>query len=216
MKLFICQYCGRETTNPGANKVHENHCEQNPQRKNKSEKWVESMKSRKGSGENQYTKADKLGLPKPIYDRSHLPIVGCAAWSKEKRSQAAKDQGFGGYRENAGRSKKFRVKDSFNNEVVLQSTYELECSEILNKLGIIWIRPKHLKYANDKKYFADFYLPDYEIYLDPKNDYKAKLDEDKINSVIEINNVKVFILTKNMLTEDYIKMLVSPNGEGLA
>ena len=144
-----------------------------------------------------------------------------SAWNKGMRSKLDTRNPeyigkIGGYRPNAGISKKFRVKDSFNNEVVLQSTYELECSEILNRLGIDWIRPKHLKYANDKKYFADFYLPDYEIYLDPKNDYKAKLDEDKINSVIEINNVKVFILTKDKITENYIKMLVSPNGEGLA
>lgn len=30
MKLFICQFCGRETTNPGANKKHENTCKLNP------------------------------------------------------------------------------------------------------------------------------------------------------------------------------------------
>lgn len=30
MSLFICQFCGRETTNPGANKKHENTCKLNP------------------------------------------------------------------------------------------------------------------------------------------------------------------------------------------
>ena len=30
MKIFICQYCGRETTNTGANGKHEKHCKSNP------------------------------------------------------------------------------------------------------------------------------------------------------------------------------------------
>ena len=118
----------------------------------------------------------------------------------------------GGYRENAGHSKKFRVQDSFGNDVVLQSSYELQCSEVLNSLNIKWIRPKSLSY-DDRKYFADFYLIEYKIYLDPKNDYKAKQDTDKIQKVIEQNNVVIHVLTKKQITEEYIKMLVDPNGE---
>jgi hypothetical protein len=112
----------------------------------------------------------------------------------------------GGYRENAGRSKKFKVEDSFGKETTLQSTYELRCSEILNELSIKWIRPKALKYDN-KNYFADFYLPDFDLYLDPKNDYKAKLDKDKIDKVKTQNSVKVYILLEEHLTQDYIKSL---------
>lgn len=142
------------------------------------------------------------------------------AWNKGNRSKPdTRDPAFvgqlGGYRPNAGRSKKFRVEDSYGNDVVLQSTYELRCSEILNQLKISWIRPKALKYSG-RNYFADFYLIDSDIYLDPKNDYKAKQDKDKIAAVIEQNNVKVFILTENLITKEYITMLVSPNGEGLS
>lgn len=133
--------------------------------------------------------------------------AGAAAWSTEQRSKAAKDQGFGGYNENAGRSKKFRVKDSFNKEVVLQSTYELTCSEILNELGIQWIRPKSLMY-DGRRYFADFYLPDYNVYLDPKNDYKAKLDKEKIDKVSKQNDVRVIILLKDQLNKTYIESIL--------
>jgi hypothetical protein len=59
-----------------------------------------------------------------------------------------------------------------------------------------------------KNYFADFYLPEYDLYLDPKNDYKAKLDADKIRKVIEQNNVRVFVLLKTQLTKEYITSLV--------
>lgn len=114
----------------------------------------------------------------------------------------------GGYREGAGKSKKFHVPDSYGKIVCLQSTYELECSQILNGLGVNWIRPKALKYDEIKNYFADFYLPDYDIWLDPKNSFKAECDKIKIEKVITQNNVKLFILLKHQLTEEYISKML--------
>jgi hypothetical protein len=128
--------------------------------------------------------------------------------TKAKLSAVAKLRGFGGYRPNAGTSKKYRVLDSFGKVTVLQSSYELKCSIILDDLGIKWFRPKALKY-NGKNYFADFYLPDYDIYLDPKNSYKAKLDREKIEMVKEQNCVNVYILLEEHLTAMYIKGLCS-------
>lgn len=113
----------------------------------------------------------------------------------------------GGYRPNAGRSKKFKVTDSFGKETTLQSSYELECSRLLDNLKIKWNRPKALKYGA-RNYFADFYLTEYDVYLDPKNNYKAKLDADKIAAVIKENNVKLFVLLKEQITEEYIGMLI--------
>jgi hypothetical protein len=126
---------------------------------------------------------------------------------RKKISDAQKRLGGGGYRENAGRSKKFKVFDSFGNPTTLQSSYELECSVILDKMGIKWNRPKALKYGN-RNYFADFYLPEYDVYLDPKNNYKAKLDAEKIASVIAENGVKLFVLLKEQITEDYINLII--------
>lgn len=142
-----------------------------------------------------------------------------SAWNKGIRSKPDTRNPeyigkIGGYRPNAGISKKFKVLDSFGNNVVLQSSYELLCSEILNKYCIKWVRPRALKYGN-KNYFADFFLPDFGIYLDPKNKYKAKLDREKIEMVVDENKVRVYILTEEMLNEDYILTLVSPNGEGI-
>lgn len=204
--MLICQYCNKECKNKNSHTNHERTCPKNPDRKYKN-----GMTGKKGS--NQFIKAKELGLPKPEYDRSHLPLSGCVTWSKEEWYKNVKGK-VGGYRENAGRSKKFKVKDSFGNMTTLQSTYELKCSEILNELGIKWVRPKHLKYKDGKKYFADFYLCDYDIYLDPKNSYKAKLDEEKITSVMLYNDIKLFVLTEEKLNREYILMLVRPNGEG--
>jgi len=98
----------------------------------------------------------------------------------------------------------------------LQSSYEYECSKLLDKLDIRWIRPTYLVYNKIRKYFPDFYLVDYNIYLDPKNSYLIKQDRLKIDCVKEQNSVDVYILTKEQITEEYILMLVSPNGEGLS
>jgi hypothetical protein len=127
-------------------------------------------------------------------------------WHSRPEAKIASRKG-GGYRENAGRSKKFRVLDSNGKETVLQSTYELMCSEILNECSISWIRPKALMYSG-KRYFADFYLVDYDIYLDPKNNYKAKLDQLKITEVQKQNNVSVFVLLKEQITKEYILSLI--------
>ena len=60
MKLFICHFCGRETTNPGANKAHENKCPSNP-----NPATYKSGRKPGHKGTNQYMKAEKLGLNKP-------------------------------------------------------------------------------------------------------------------------------------------------------
>ena len=206
--MLICQYCQSERKTKQSHIQHERTCPQNANRIYKN-----GMTGKTGG--NQYTLAARLGNPRPKYDMSNRPLSGAAAFTKEQRTANAKAQGFGGYRENAGRSKKFRVLDSFGKETVLQSTYELRCSQLLDKLGIKWIRPKALKY-DGRNYFADFYLVETGIYLDPKNSYKARLDAEKIRKVVDQNAVIVYVLLEEQINEDYLTMLVSPNGEGLA
>lgn len=130
------------------------------------------------------------------------------AWNKGKGLPIKPKGAHGGYRENAGRTQKYHVLDSFQNDVCLQSSYELLCSQILDKLGIKWIRPSALKYdGGTKRYFPDFKLVESGIYLDPKNDYLAKIDQDKINKVIKENNVRIVILTKDMINEQTLGSL---------
>jgi len=122
---------------------------------------------------------------------------------RKSLSDAAKRNNSGGYKENAGRSKKYKVHDSFGKLVTLQSSYELRLSNILNNLKIKWIRPIFLKY-DDRKYFPDFYLIDYDLYLDPKNDFLITKDTEKIQKVIQQNNVNLLILNNKQINEEYI------------
>jgi len=139
-------------------------------------------------------------------------LSGSATLSKERLSQLAKERGLGGYREKAGRSKKFKVLDSYGTEVTLQSSYELKCSELLNEMQLKWIRPTFLRYG-ERKYFPDFLLTDYQIYLDPKNDFLKSLDQEKIEKVIDENSVKVYVLSHEQINRDYIQSLLTCSSE---
>lgn len=186
---------------------HERLCKLNPNRLLITFNNPEFREKTQLKASNQFIKAKELGMPTPEISEKVKNGHPHTKETKLKLSIIAKDKNLGGYQERAGRSKKFYVFDSFNKRVCLQSSYELICSNILNDLKIKWIRPKALKYDN-KNYYADFYLVDYNIYLDPKNNFKAKCDEIKINNVIKQNNVKVFILLKSQLSKEFILNLI--------
>lgn len=106
---------------------------------------------------------------------------------RERISRTAKERGtVGGYRANAGRTKKHIALDSFGNEVCLQSTHELRLAEILDRLQLRWKREGCFFYGK-KRYFPDFHLVDLDVYLDVKNEYLIKVDAEKIALVREHN-----------------------------
>jgi hypothetical protein len=93
--------------------------------------------------------------------------------------------------------------------VWLESSYELKVANELDNNNIKWVRPDYLPYGRNKKYFADFYLIEHNVYLDPKNDYLIVQDANKIASVVKENKVEIIVLNKKQLTWDCIKSLMS-------
>lgn len=71
--------------------------------------------------------------------------------------------------------------------VLLDSSWELCIAKYLDSLNIIWTRPNPLKWIDennvDRLYFPDFYLEDYNVYLDPKNPYCMIRDKHKIQYI---------------------------------
>lgn len=119
--------------------------------------------------------------------------------TKKKLSDVAKKNKLGGH------TSKKRVK--YKN-IVLHSSYEQMVAEQLDQNNIRWNRPNPLNWIDEKgiehRYYPDFYLLDYNIYLDPKNDYLINKDQDKIRRVCEQTQVKVVVLDKNNLTWEKI------------
>ena len=60
----------------------------------------------------------------------------------------------------------------------------------------------------EHRYYPDLYLPDYDVYLDPKNKYLIEninprfgiTDVEKINIVMEQTGIRVLILKKDELS----------------
>lgn len=97
-------------------------------------------------------------------------------------------------------------------KVCLESSYEVTLAKTLDNNNITWCRPEPFEWKDKNNvlhyYFPDFHLIDYDIYLDPKNDFLIKKDSDKIQRVINQNNVKLFVLNKSQLDIKYIKELI--------
>lgn len=78
-------------------------------------------------------------------------------------------------------------KQTKYNGVWLDSSFELKVAQELDANGIEWVRPKAIKYQDKtgqlRRYLPDFYLPAFDIYLDPKNDFLIEQDAEKISLV---------------------------------
>jgi len=71
------------------------------------------------------------------------------------------------------------------NGVKLDSSWELSLAKRLDALGIRWIRPDPIPWVDKDNirhnYFPDFYLVDYDMYLDPKNPQAVKVQKEKLD-----------------------------------
>lgn len=215
---FICRFCGAEKKNGNSLRNHERLCKENPNRQMSA-----LMLYNEGDhkGHNQYTKARELGLPKPVVsENSHKRRSEAASQrrhseeTKRKLSERAKENNLGGWHT----SRSFKYKG-----ITLDSSYEVKFAEDLDKNKIKWSRPKPLLYRlNDEehRYYPDFYLDDYDVYVDTKNDYLINhvnpkygiTDVEKIRLVSQQNNVKIYILDKNNLLWSSLNLLVCQSG----
>jgi hypothetical protein len=118
----------------------------------------------------------------------------------------------GGYRPGSGRGKGGWMKNIMGQDFYLQSSYEIRLANILNSQSVLWERPDALEYILDgvsKRYYGDFYIPSYGVYIDTKNDYLIKIDAPKIEAVREQNNVRLHIFSNKEINEEYVKLFVS-------
>lgn len=83
------------------------------------------------------------------------------------------------------------------NGILLDSTWELELAKRLDSLDIKWIRPRPVKWVDDEglehNYFPDFYLPNYDLYLDPKNPHAVKVQKKKLEKILTLYKNLVII-----------------------
>lgn len=72
--------------------------------------------------------------------------------------------------------------DSYGNKFYFDSKWEIKLADDLNLHNIKWMRPKRFILSNGRSYTPDFYLPEHNIYVDPK----AKRPNYYRNSILKI------------------------------
>lgn len=127
---------------------------------------------------------------------------------KIRLSEIAKMNKFGGHTS----KKAIYYKCIDGSKVYLHSSYEVRVAESLDKSNIRWTRPEPLWWVDadniKHRYYPDFYLVDYNIFLDPKNSYLRVKDRDKIDRVAIQNNVIVLILDEEHLEWEKIMSII--------
>lgn len=208
MTLFICQYCNRQTTNAGANKSHENRCKNNPSPIDFSEKRKKFYSNRipwnKGLSKETDNRIESHALTlQEKYKSGKLIAYRVSETERQNRSIRAKKTGLGGYRPHPNKGQYY--KDTW-----FDSNWEVKVAKSLDKHNIVWERPKFgfIWTEMGNKYYPDFYLPDYDVYLDPKNEFLQKKDKIKIDQAQRLNNIKVIVLSENQLEWDVIAPIV--------
>ena len=84
-------------------------------------------------------------------------------------------------------------------DVMMDSTWEVALAKKLDELGIKWHRDESmiLEYrtvrGRKRKYIPDFYLPDYDLYVEVKG-YWTDAARHKMKDVQERNPVRILIL----------------------
>lgn len=211
----ICKFCGKSCKNVNSHRNHERLCPKNPDRKYVShtighKAWNKGLtkdtdeRIRKSaetfSKRYKGTELGKLRLSHP-----------CSEEHKAKMRDIAFRRHLGGW--HTSRSIEY-------NGIKLDSEYELMVAKELDSNGIKWERPSYFLWTDDSgvkhRYYPDFYLTEYEVYLDPKNDYLINnkstrfgiTDTEKISIVEKQNGIKILILDKDHLLWENIQKLL--------
>ena len=155
-----------------------------------------ALKTKREKGiTNQFTKAKADGKK-----------VSCSDETKKKISDSLKGRGFSderkknisdaclksNHRRLVRSIRPYTMKDG--SVVMLDSSWEQLLAERLDQLNVDWVRPGPMKWIDStgkqRNYFPDFYLPKFDLYLDPKNPIAAKQQNEKVEWLrINIKNL---------------------------
>lgn len=204
-----CKYCGRECKNDNSLRNHERLCKENPDRQVIKSNFIAYNEFRKNNnikGENHYTKAKKLGLPIPKCSEETKAKISLkhrgikhTDESREKISESMKKAVKEHPDSYSSCNVNGRVKIYEYNGVKLNGTWELDVAKYLDENNIKWERPSiGFEYewnGGTHIYYPDFYLPEFDKYIEVKglkrdrDDYKWKVVENLI--IITAKEIKM-------------------------
>lgn len=130
-----------------------------------------------------YKPPTRINASGPYTKVKHItcPVCALQLWVVGKRKTCSLECARAITTKNGIRSNRSVYKNTW-----LDSSWELKVAQWLDNNNIDWSRPKCIPYHLDgknKNYFPDFYLPRYDLYLDPKNPYRMQIDLPKMQII---------------------------------
>lgn len=176
---WTCKHCNKDfdfdNTSQKAN--HSRWCNENP----KSKQYRDNL----AHSRNSITKEARLRANEKIKQNWKNGKYDNADHGKSFRGKSHTAESKAKISKAALNSKHRRLKRNLINYkgILLESTWELELAKRLDAISVKWERPEPLPYIKEGQthnYFPDFYLPDYDLYVDPKNPHACRVQSDKI------------------------------------
>lgn len=170
---------------------------------------IRKLAAKYGMATRSFTQAAKRGdfVARNSSDamKTHFALHGSVKWSTEAKERHSETMS------NKMANRKVASKRFVHNGVVLESSWEKAVAVSLDEALVAWVRPAPILYNDDgqvRRYYPDFYLPDYDCYLDPKNSFVAKRDERKLSLVREQSNINLVVLNEHQLSWSVIQQLI--------
>jgi len=169
---MICKYCGKECKNDNSLRNHERLCKLNP---NRSVSFFETDYNKTRIPTNQFIKAKNEGYEYKISNETKEKLKN-NIWKNKKLPNEIKEKIKTTIKQNIennnwhlsfSKSRTFEYKG-----IKFQGTWEVEFAKYLDNKNIKWERPnKTYKYIfenENHRYLPDFYLPEYNLYIEIK------------------------------------------------
>lgn len=200
---YLCPYCNKEFTKMGiCSHIILSHLNIKRQHNNLKE-YIEKVKlGILPKNKNQFQLAKERGEEYIVSNetRNKMSLLKkgqrMSNNAREKiskaRSKFLEEVGRGGFT----KIKWYKIKNIKQEEFIVRGNWEYEIAEILNNENIYWIRKIYLKYVKNeviKTYCPDFYIPEYNIYIEVKG-YFSQVDKEKINLVINQNEINLLLI----------------------
>ena len=179
--IYYCKYCGKECKGKNSLTQHEIRCKENPNKiVSNFIKYNESIRNGICKGSNQFIKAKQLGLPIPkVTEETKNKIA--QGWLGKHHSQETKEKikvSIYNNIENNNWHNQFTTPTYYNGNLY-DSSWEIEFVKYLERKQITFIRNNYISFdyiweGNTHKYFPDFYLPEYDLYIEIKGIYSDR------------------------------------------
>ena len=166
---------------------HSRWCNLNPKRK----EYVNALANHRQNivnHRNQFVKAKDEGRPIPQGTMTGNPGGMLGKKHSLETKQHLKEKALASPHRRLVRSIRQYIKKD-GTIVNLDSSWEEALAIRLDSIGVNWVRPDPIKWIDDSgithNYFPDFYLVDFDVYLDPKNPYAIKAQQSKLKCLTE-------------------------------